>query len=102
MRRRRCCCEIRFVVSRISPSRSQALNNAGMACTAIGRLQEALGYLTRCVAVAPNYSDAYNNLGWLFWDIVSCRIPCAFVPVVLCVLSHVTLHCGGLGRYLSY
>lgn len=49
----------------LRPNFPQGLNNLAVVFTAQGRAQDALQMLQAAIAAAPDYAEAYNNLGVL-------------------------------------
>ena len=49
----------------LRPNFPQGLNNLAVIFTAQGRAQDALQMLQAAIAAAPDYAEAYNNLGVL-------------------------------------
>ena len=57
------------------------MNNLAVIFTAQGRAQDALQMLQAAIAAAPDYAEAYNNLGVLQREVGAIKVP-ALRPIL--------------------
>ncbi len=69
----------------LRPNFPQGLNNLAVIFTAQGRAQDALQMLQAAIAAAPDYAEAYNNLGVLQREVGAIKVRSA-VPFLNPVL----------------
>ena len=58
----------------LRPNFPQGLNNLAVIFTAQGRAQDALQMLQAAIAAAPEYAEAYNNLGVLQREVGAIKV----------------------------
>ncbi len=72
------CCAAAFTcyqtALQLRPNFPQGLNNLAVIFTAQGRAQDALQMLQAAIAAAPDYAEAYNNLGVLQREVGAIKV----------------------------
>ncbi len=71
----------------LRPNFPQGLNNLAVIFTAQGRAQDALQMLQAAIAAAPDYAEAYNNLGVLQREVGAIKVNTCSSALVLCPLG---------------